>query len=149
MNAWHLLKNENLKKLQKCIDSNIFDMKSNICYSNLFQLPRRTNFLFIVCAFYFLSPGADCRNIRGHSRYSRPRPNPHVVENSLVLTSAESNPNEEKPLQGRRCQVTNVDQNARFLELPYYNEGRTIIPFFLKISGKSEIKPGKWKLSEA
>ena len=117
-------------------------MMSNVFYSNLFQHPRRTNFLFIVCVFHFLYSGVDCRNIRGHSRYSRPRPNPHVVENSLVLTSAESNPNEEKPLQGRRCQVTKVDQSTRFFELPYYNEGRTIVPFFLKISGKSEIKPG-------
>ena len=121
-----------------------FNMESSLgCMKNLFRHSHRNILVYILIVLHFLSLVTDSRNIRGHSRYSRPRPDPHVVQNSLVVTSNEFKPEEsDQQPQGRRCQVTKIEENLKFFELPHYNEGRTTLPFFLKVSGKPKNESG-------
>ena len=92
-------------------------------------------FLFFACAFI------ECRNIRGHGR-KQPRADPHIVTSSK--TSAEIR-TVKTGQRGRRCQVTTIERSLKLFELPYYNEGKTVLPYFVKISGKTEWKKGKHK----
>ena len=118
-------------------------MESSVCnLGYLFQRRRKIDLIFTLCVFHHVFLETECRNIRGHSRYSRPRPDPHVVDDSFVPKSTELEKEAIGHVQGRRCQVTEIEDTVNFFELPYYNEGRTILPFFFKISTKSKIKPG-------
>ena len=118
-------------------------MESSVCnLGYLFKRFRKIDLIFTLCVVHHVLLETECRNIRGHSRYSRRRPDPHVVDDSFVPKSTELEKEAIGHVQGRRCQVTEIEDAVNFFELPYYNEGRTILPFFFKISMKSKIKPG-------
>ena len=85
----------------------------------------------------------DCRNIRERSRHKRPRADPHVVTTFNAQDSPEFKAKSSNQPRGRRCQITKIEEKARLFELPYYNEGRAILPFFFKISRTAEWKKGK------
>ena len=108
------------------------------------------NQILVICVVHLLFDLIQCRNVRGHSRYSHPRPDPHIVKNSPDSTSAEVAAKDQDKQLGRRCQVTKVEEKENFFEMPYYNEGRTIFPFFIKISGTLQSKTGKcsWNVFE-
>ena len=95
-------------------------------------------FLFFACAFI------ECRNIRGHGRI-QPRADPHIVTSSKTSREIKT---VKTGQQGRRCQVTTIERSLKLFELPYYNEGKTVLPYFVKISGKMEWKKGKHKYQQ-
>ena len=98
----------------------------------------------LVVAINVLCNVTHSRNIHGHSRFGRPRADPHVVNPNP--TSVEVKTKDSAKNGGRRCQVTKLEEKERFFEMPYYQEGRVVFPFFVKISGKLPIKKGTYVL---
>ena len=106
---------------------------------------ERTIFMisFVVFLNGLLEQGY-CRNIRGHSRFSRPKADPHIVINGPDgVDDEEEKIKEASKHHGRRCQVTKIEEKEQFFEMPNYREGRIVLPFFIKISGKIELSKGK------
>ena len=74
------------------------------------------NWVLLVFVLNLLFDVPDCRNIRGHSRYGRPRADPHIVNNVQDPSSAELREKDMHQQRGRRCQVTNVEEKETFFE---------------------------------
>ena len=111
------------------------------------SLSMREKTVFLILFDVFLNGLIDqshCRNIRGHSRFSRPKADPHIVINGPDgVGDEEEKIKEASKHRGRRCQVTKIEEKEQFFEMPNYREGRIVLPFFIKISGKIELSKGK------
>ena len=103
---------------------------------------RHRGWVILTLALFSFCHLIDCRNIRGRSRHNRPRADPHVVATLAAPVSIEVKAKNANHQRGRRCQVTTIEEKSSLFELPYYNEGRAVLPFFFKISGSIDWKRG-------